>query len=103
MAVAAVDRHRQVGSFSCAQLDGIGTLDVSGSGVAVYSSWTGGGFRTISGTSMATPHVAGVAALYRQKLPSLSAQALWNMLMSQALPLGPTEDFGRGLVQVPKA
>ena len=36
MAVAAVDRNRQVASFSCAQLDGIGTLDISGPGVAVY-------------------------------------------------------------------
>lgn len=102
MAVAAVDRNRQVASFSCAQLDGIGTLDISAPGVAVYSSWTGGGFRSISGTSMATPHVAGVAALYRQKNPGLSAQGIWNLLMSQAIPLGNSRDFGRGLLQVPR-
>ena len=103
MAVGAVDRQLRVANFSGAKLDNIGTLDIAGPGVAVYSSWTGGGFRTISGTSMATPHVAGALALWMERNPGTTGQALWNLLIShvRALP-DPEIDVGRGLVQVPR-
>jgi subtilisin family serine protease len=39
------------------------SVDVIAPGVMVYSTWAGGGYRTSSGTSMATPHVTGVVAL----------------------------------------
>lgn len=101
MSVAAVDRRMNPGDFSCGQVDQIGLLDIAGPGVSVHSSWTGGGYRRISGTSMATPHVSGVAALHLQADPTVTGDDLRALMKMQATPLGPVRDFGAGLVQVP--
>jgi subtilisin len=99
--VAAIDRHCQVAPFSCAQLDEIGCVDISAPGVAVHSAWTGGGFRSVSGTSMAAPHIAGTIALYYQYYPDYTAKKIWDLVRENALPLGEPEDFGCGLIRVP--
>jgi len=102
VAVAAVQRAGQVASFSARQLDETGEVNVSAPGVGVYSAWTGGGFRSMSGTSMAVPHVAGVAALYLEERPTLSARELRRRLEKRAAPLGDARDYGRGLVRAVK-
>ena len=104
LAVAAVDNRDAVAYFSCGDTDGIGSVDVAAPGVGVYSAWIGGDYKRISGTSMATPHVAGTAALYMSAFPELSGQALRDKLAQTARSIAaPVTDVGSGVVQVPNA
>lgn len=64
-----------------------GDVDVMAPGVAIYSTWAGGGYQNSSGTSMATPHIAGIAALMAAAAPGLTpAQALSALLASGECP-----------------
>jgi uncharacterized repeat protein (TIGR01451 family) len=70
-------------------------------GVNVVSSFAGGGYRSADGTSMAAPHVTGVAALLLQADPSLTPDQLEAILIGTAEPLGatiPNQATGWGLV-----
>jgi subtilisin family serine protease len=51
-------------------------VDLIAPGVCILSTWKGGGYNTISGTSMATPHVSGAAALYKANHPDASPAAV---------------------------
>ncbi len=56
-------------------------------GVSIYSTWLNSGYNTISGTSMATPHVSGAAALYLKKFPgSTPAQIKAGLLALAEAP-----------------
>ena len=99
LAVGAVARAGKVASFSGRQMDQTGEVNVSAPGVSVHSAWAGGGFRSMSGTSMAVPHAAGIAALYLEEQPTLSAHELRSLLQSRAQPVGDPRDCGHGLVR----
>jgi subtilisin family serine protease len=83
---------------------------VSGPGVGIVSARHGGGLTSMSGTSMATPHVAGVVALWAEKLKasrSLNADRLTSHLISTATTDGFNSafepfDIGAGLVRAPQ-
>lgn len=104
MAVGAIDMDHLLADFTNSSLTaGGGEVDIAGPGVDVRSSWpVPTTYRTISGTSMATPHVAGIAALWLEARPQTTASELFGLLMrtAQRLPL-PSTDVGAGLVQAP--
>jgi bacillopeptidase F len=80
--------------------------EVVAPGQNVRSAYPGGGFTTLSGTSMATPHVAGAVAILRQADPNLDAETIKTILMETARDLGdPGDDnkFGVGMIDIEQA
>ncbi|KQS17711.1 hypothetical protein ASG05_09915 [Frigoribacterium sp. Leaf186] len=77
---------------------GDGVVDLTAPGSTVVSTVPGGGFAALSGTSMAAPHVAGVAALLASAHPGATPAELTALLTRQAGGQLPTEHFGAGLV-----
>jgi subtilisin family serine protease len=61
-------------------------VEVYAPGVNVTSAWMGGGTNTISGTSMATPHVVGVGALYKSSQGDVASATLNSWIQAAASP-----------------
>lgn len=102
LAVGSLDKALKTAFSSCGGINGQGgEVNIAGPGVAVHSS-VPGGYGMKSGTSMATPHVAGVLALLAEANPAASAADLKATLLSGAFPLTqPARDVGVGLLQAP--
>ena len=102
VSVAATDNNDQRASFSNANAD----VEVSAPGVDVESTYTGGLYMTLSGTSMATPHAAGVAAIIADLNPTANAATLRSKLDAAVDDLGAAgrdSSFGFGRVNLCKA
>jgi len=85
-------------------------VDISAPGVRIVSAIPGGGLGTKSGTSMATPHVAGVAALWAQRQLEMIGRVESRTLMARLISSGSMEplslgieeeDVGTGIIQAP--
>lgn len=98
VAVAALENRVQNGTYRVADFSSRGftrtvgdyviqkgDVEISAPGAAVYSTWHDGGYATISGTSMASPHAAGLAAKIWAQSPSASNVAVRNELQRRAI------------------
>ncbi|MGI5133980.1 S8 family peptidase [Streptomyces sp. CA-106110] len=103
LAVASLDKALTTSFFSNGGVNGQGgEINIAAPGRDVRSAAPGGGYQNLSGTSMATPHAAGVLALLVQANPNSSAAELTAILQSGVFPLmQPVRDVGSGLLQAP--
>jgi thermitase len=105
LCVGAVDKRENRSFFSSfgsgLSLVAPGGSDMPGTDEDVLSTWNDGGYQELAGTSQATPHVSGVAAL----LVSLGVrgQAAVQRILATATSIGPQATFGAGLVNAQAA
>jgi subtilisin family serine protease len=102
VAVSAVGQNKAKASFS-----NYGSfVDVAAPGVSILSTLSTGGLGYMSGTSMASPHVAGVAALVEAAAPGLTPAQVEQAITASSTDLGAKgrdNVFGHGLVDAQRA
>jgi thermitase len=102
VSVAATDSRDVRASFSNANAD----VEIAAPGVSVMSTYNDGGYRALSGTSMATPHVAGVTAVIRTRSPTSTAAQARSKLdasVDDKGAAGRDTSYGFGRVNLVKA
>lgn len=98
VAVAALNRQNKRAPFSATGP----SIDIAAPGVNILSAYVGHQYATLTGTSMAAPHVTGVAAMMKRMNPHLSPANLRQMLQNSAAPLPASQKrlTGAGLVRI---
>jgi minor extracellular protease Epr len=102
IAVAATDSNNLRASFSSTGVK----VELAAPGVSIYSTYKGGTYATLNGTSMASPHVAGVAALVIKANSTWTNVQVRTALTATALDLGTAGRdtwYGYGLIDAVKA
>jgi subtilisin len=99
IAVGAVDSSNTRASFSSVGNE----LEVMAPGVNILSTTPGNNYASFNGTSMASPHVAGAAALIKAKYPNLTSAQIRDRLRNTATNLGDPFFYGKGVINVESA
>lgn len=94
IAVGSVDSSEQRSDFSNYGPE----LEVVAPGENIYSTVPGNDYDTLDGTSMATPHVAGVVGLIRSADPAISVDEARSILAQTATEAGSENEYGNGIV-----
>ncbi len=102
VSVGASDKNNRQASFSNY---GAKTVDLHAPGVDIYSTVTNGGYRNLSGTSMACPHVSGVAGLIATAYPDATNDQIKSRLMNGAVkvPAFEGKSVTGGLLNAPNS
>ncbi|WP_341667830.1 autotransporter domain-containing protein [Alcaligenes sp. SDU_A2] len=105
LAVTALDEQGQLASYAnrCGVAAEWCLAAPGGDEPGIYSTSSKGGYVTMGGTSMASPHVAGAAALVKQAFPYFTAYHLQQTLLTTATDMGDRATYGWGLMNVGKA
>ncbi|MFK2825582.1 S8 family serine peptidase [Bacillus sp. B190/17] len=105
IAVSSIDVNKKHGALASVGQE----VELAAPGEKIYSTYPtslkGNGYRTMSGTSMASPYVVGMAALYKEKYPYMTNKQIRELLQRNALDLGAAGRdayFGYGLVRTDK-
>jgi serine protease len=102
IAVAATDQKDRIADFSTAG----GYIDVAAPGTDILSTWPGNTIKAMSGTSMAAPHVAAIAALLVAEDATLTPDTIEKVIERSAQDFGASgrdDDFGYGRVDAVSA
>jgi len=102
MSVAAVDSSGNVANFSQYNSQ----VEIAAPGVGINSTYNNGSYKSLSGTSMATPHVSGVAALVWGNNPNCTVQQIRDGLNASAQDKGSSgrdSYYGYGIVKAKDA
>jgi subtilisin family serine protease len=104
-----MDRNKLIADFSSSQqfvrADDMLAPDLVGPGVDIISAKPGGGYQSMDGTSMATPHIAGLAALLFQAKPTATPDEIEQAIFSscEGGPGLPSSRANRGFPNAPRA
>ncbi len=102
LAVAATDSSDDRASFSTQG----SYIEIAAPGSSIYSTYYDGGYAFMSGTSMATPHVSGLAALIWSQHPTWTARQVRAQIRATAVDLGSggwDQSFGYGRIDAAAA
>lgn len=103
LSVGAMAKNERVANFSSSQRFARWSVpDIVAPGVDILSAMPGGGYQTMSGSSMATPHIAGLAALLFEAVPSASVDQIEQAIFTSCTQL-PSDPIDRQNHGVPDA
>ena len=103
IAVAAIDEGGRIASYST-QAPYVGTSGLAAPGSSIYSTYKNSQYFSMSGTSMASPHVAGAAAILLSTYPSLTRSQVRTAILAGASKSDTTianpNGYGAGLLDI---
>lgn len=105
LVVGAVDKNNNIFADT-GRAGSVADYFLVAPGVDIYSTYRNGTYARLTGTSMATPHVSGAAAVLKSAFPSLSMKQVAAILLQTADDLGAAgvdPIYGRGLVNLARA